>query len=120
MNQDGTMEYKELPLCIPVGGLIQSFSADRTREFDKNGIGVTLYFKLLKSFTCLMIFFACVSASYGYFYFSGSAGNAESETNYLAKFLLGNIGESSRICVEQDIARCDFMKIVCPSGTLIS
>lgn len=83
------------------------------------GIGVSLYFKLLKSLTCLMIFFSFLSGTYGYYYFSGSVGDSESQTNFLAKFLLGNIGESTRICVEQDVTRCDYMKVVCSSGTLI-
>lgn len=58
-EKDGTVEFQKLPLSTPIGGMMTSIfnSEPKWVQFDQLGLGVTLYFKMIK----IMIFILCIS-----------------------------------------------------------
>ena len=87
---------------------------------DQLGVGVTLYFKMVK----VMIIILCISTVLSFPYmFTFSSGNEANTVMGLDKMLgtfsLGNIGQSKDMCSMQDINNCDTIDIKCPENTQI-
>lgn len=84
-------EPKKLSLCSSTGRLAES--NDLINNFDELGIGISLYFKLLKSLIVFFIFCSILSSPLSYIYSTGSV--AESQVgvkSILAAWTLGNLG----------------------------
>ena len=106
-----------IPLCINTGSLMSS-----TKELfglDELGIAVSIYFKLLKSLT--IFFTLCSVVCIPLIYFYGCGDNAKQATGqlqqYLSQWTLGNLGESSQVCKENNLRLYNTMTLWCPSGT---
>lgn len=100
-------EHRKLPACTDVGDLMDQKlgKEDKEYDFDALGVGVTIYFKLLKSFIIFLVISTILAIPLYYFY---SRGNFASQSNsaaerILAKYSLGNLGESSVKCTKKDI-----------------
>ena len=76
-----------------------------TKVFDQLGIGVSIYFKILKAMTYLMLVCTIASAPLYYFYSKGTVSEMASGNidKILSSFTLGNIGESSVRCLKDNI-----------------
>ena len=120
MTRPGSKEPCELPFCINTGTLGWG---DKTKMFglDKLGIAVSIYFKLLKSFIIFFLVCTLTACPLYYFYSSGNmsqqaAGQLQA---YLSEWTLGNLGESSLVCKQNNLRLYDTLTLWCPSGTKI-
>lgn len=109
-------------MCTPIGQLMTPMLKEEPQweQFDQLGIGVSLYFKMIK----VMIYILCISTlltfPYLFAFNSGSeADNATGLDKMLGAWSLGNIGQSLDMCVKQDINNCDTVDIRCPDNTEI-
>jgi hypothetical protein len=94
----------------------------QTRVFDQLGVGVSLYFKLLKAILLLIGICTVMSMPLYYFY---SCGKLYEQASSLAErtvtyFSLGNIGESSVRCTKGNIRYEDDLSLFCPADTSIA
>jgi hypothetical protein len=114
-------ESREIPLCIDTGRLLTS-SDKKLFGLDELGMGVSIYFKLLKS---LVIFFVlCTMLCLPLLYFYGCGDMSKQANGYiqqrLGEYTLGNLGESSQVCKSNNLRVYDTVRLWCPSGTKIS
>jgi hypothetical protein len=98
MNQKHprTNEEELVPLCIPTGNLPYE-KTDKIDNFDEHGIGVSIYFKLLKSFMAFMTWCLIINLPLIFIYSQGSVWSIQSgiTQQILGRQTLGNLGESS-------------------------
>lgn len=114
-------ETKKLSIWVDTGRLAKT-STKRIYGLDELGIGVSIYFKLLKS----IIFFFCVCFIINipllFIYASGEASDQVTSQlqQMVSKSFLGNIGEQfSDICAKMDIKRSSTLDLRCPPGQKI-
>mmetsp|Transcript_511 Transcript_511/g.524 ORF Transcript_511/g.524 Transcript_511/m.524 type:complete len:90 (-) Transcript_511:3636-3905(-) len=88
-----------MPLCINTGRLMNSSNKEQY-GLDDLGMGVSIYFKLLKSMIIFFIFCSVISSPLYYFYSSGDISQQATGSlqMQLSEFSLGNLGESSFMC----------------------
>ena len=90
-------------------------------DFDQLGLGLTLYFKVIKVLIIVILFATVVSAPYMAAFTSGNESlNWTGNEAMFGRFSLGNIGQSLDLCVKQDINSCDTVNITCPDNTQMS
>lgn len=115
-----------VPLCTPVGSLADLYHLDENKEkepvvFDQLGLGVTLYFKLVKVMICVLFVSSILMLPYLIVFKQGSeASFAEGMDKILGSFSLGNIGQSLDMCVSTDINNCDTIDLICPDDTTMA
>lgn len=86
--------------------------------FDQLGLGVTLYFKMIKVMIFLLILASLLSLPALIAFNSGNeAQTAQGLDKIFGAFSLGNIGQNKDMCLFQDINNCDTIHIHCPKGT---
>ena len=116
------MTLEKLPLSTPIGEMMGAVFTDQPKwvPFDQLGLGVTLYFKMIK----IMIIILGLSTLFCLPYMLVFAQGNEAQTAtgldaMLGSFSLGNIGQSKDMCSMQDINNCDTIDIKCPTHTEI-
>ena len=87
-------KYKTLPLCKTKVGCYCCCRGKTRSDLADLGIGITVYFKMLKFLMCLYLWMAFLSIPAYYFYYTGNeSGIKETSLKYaLSVFSLGNIG----------------------------
>ena len=88
---------------------------------DELGLGVSIYFKLLKSLVLLMLFMAFFQIPVMFIYGSGGMTKANN-TDFMSYFSLGNIGQSQEQCWQGNYNRGypnrdEKVIFQCPGGT---
>lgn len=65
-EEDGTASFEKLPLCTPIGQLLTPMMSDvpHWEDFDQLGIGVTLYFKMIKIMIYILIISTLLALPY--------------------------------------------------------
>ena len=126
-DANGIPLYEKLSLCTNVGWLFTPFynmlkgQNQKYEDFDQLGLGLTLYFKMIKVLMVVLLFATLISAPYMAAYASGTeALNWTGNEALFGKYSLGNIGQSLDLCVKQDINSCDTVNITCPDNTQMS
>ena len=122
-EQDGTIRFEKLPLCTPVGEIMTSAFIEDPEwvPFDQLGIGVTLYFKMVKIMIIILTFATILCLPYMFVFAKGNeATTAMGLEHMFGTYSLGNIGQSKDKCSFQDINNCDNIVIRCPNNTIIS
>jgi len=90
MKIDGKLE--KIPLCINSGSLRLNQNAKKELYgIDELGLGVSLYFKLLKSLVFFFVVVAIINIPIYYIYSQGEMKKA-STTSWLSYLTIGNIG----------------------------
>ena len=77
---------------------------------DELGLGVSLYFKLLKSLTFFFILLSVINIPIYYIYFYGDM-RISSTTTWLSYLTIGNIGQTSEYCVQNNLQYYDLQMI---------
>jgi len=113
-------EPQPIPLCIDTGRLMSS-SDKKIFGLDSLGMGISIYFKLLKSMVVFFILCCIIYSPLFYFYSCGEVSKQATGTlqMQLSEWTLGNIGESSYSCKQRNVKIFDTIDLWCPSGTLI-
>ena len=70
---------------------------------DQLGIGISIYFKLLKSMICLLLVSFVICIPIMTIYASDPLSNQGSLQKYVSATFLGNLGEYSHRCMKLDI-----------------
>jgi len=102
-GSDGNIKFTQLPWGISIGGLYNNVFYDDValNDFDQLGLGVTLYFKVIKALGIFMIFATLMSLPYMMKYKSGDfANSATGNDKIFGSYSLGNIGQSQERCVK--------------------
>jgi hypothetical protein len=86
-------EPSKIPLCISTGRLAKR-RGDLIYGMDTLGIGVSIYFKLLKSLIYFLLFSLCIIVPLMYLYSCGEKGD-HNHTSTLAYLTLGNLGQKT-------------------------
>ena len=91
---------------------------------DQLGIGVSIYFKLLKSIIILFIICFTFAIPLLSIYWKGAAATSVDSLfqNLLARSFLGNIGESRNLCKKVDLVKKGDdaqIEMRCPDGAFI-
>ena len=101
-EEDGTITFEKLPLGTPIGEMMSSMIQDKPHwvPFDQLGLGVTLYFKMIKVMIIILVAATLFSLPYLFVFASGTeAGDtATGMDKMLGSFSLGNIGQSKDLC----------------------
>eukprot|EP00347_Sterkiella_histriomuscorum_P019500 403341392 len=86
------------------------------------GVGVTVYFKMLKFMMILFLWFTILSIPALLFYYSGNQIQKDkiSIKNILSAFSLGNIGQASNTCNYGNLDNQDHVNLFCSYGVLDS
>jgi len=113
-------EHRQIPLCVDTGRLMTS-SGKELFGLDELGIAVSIYFKLLKSLTIFFVICSVVSVPLYFLYGCGDMSKQATGMvqQYLSEWTLGNLGESSQVCKQNNLRLYDTMTLWCPSGTRI-
>lgn len=92
------LDYEEFPICTEIGAL--GSVSDHKNAFDKElGIGITVYFKMLRFLGLMFTLFTALSIPT--FIICGIHGKSNSSAkkvgvgNIISSFSIGNVGESS-------------------------
>lgn len=88
---------------------------------DELGIGVSIYFKLLKSLIAFFVFCSVICSPLYYLYSCGdmSAQATGDLQKALGEWTLGNLGESTKVCKSNNLRVYDTLTLWCPAGTNI-
>ena len=94
-----------IPICKSRTGWHCCCRGCRKSDLSDLGVGVTVYFKMLKYLMLLFLWFTILSIPAMIFYESGDQVKTEklSLKNILSSFSLGNIGQASSSC-DYDLA----------------
>ena len=114
-----TDQSHKVPLCESTG----SFATEQeVSAIDEFGVGVSLYFKLLKSMVSFFFFCAVLSSPILYIYSCGTVSQDSTAMfdKFLTMFTLGNLGESGAKCIQANIKIQDSITLHCPSGSTLS
>ena len=117
---DGTVAFEKLPLSTKVGNLLTPAIEENPtyEQFDQLGLGVTLYFKMIKVMIVVMILCSLLALPYMLVFKSGKEANMWTANDKVyGSWSLGNIGQNLDMCVKQDINNCDTVDIICPENT---
>ena len=113
LNINGKRE--KIPLCMPTGRLAKI----RTKQMygmDELGLGISIYFKLLKSITLLMVVLSLITFPVFYIYGAGQMKEA-SNTSWLSYLAIGNIGQTQQQCNQNNFEIYSDIYLQCPGGT---
>ena len=72
--------------------------AARESEFEKFGVGITVYFKFLKYMACIFFLLTILSLPSMVFYFNGTAIPDYSISSIATSLSLGNLGQAQKVC----------------------
>jgi len=107
------MQNKRLSYCFPTGSLSCTRKVD-DRAGKKLGLGVSIYFKQMKSLIWLFIILSIISIpSYVLYYYAGSTEIKDSKT-FFSTMTLGNIGQIEHTCSQA--LYTDKLDLYCPFG----
>jgi len=105
---------------IPLGestGIFSPRAGEPNANLASLGRAVAMYFKFLKSLVVLMLFFVLLCVPLYVLY---GAGEVQTEmTSYLTTLTLGNLGDTSFLCAQQDLRAQQTMALECPEGALL-
>lgn len=122
-NEDDKMILEPLPMSTKVGTLFENVFKDKPEfyPFDQLGLGVTLYFKMIRLLIIVLVISTFLAMPYMFVYNSGNeAKTAQDMDKKLGAWSLGNVGQSLDKCVMQDIEKCDTVDIHCPEDSEIT
>ena len=113
-------EPRKIRLCQQTGSLLSSFKR-KLDALDELGIGVSIYFKLLKSLVAFFAFCSVICTPLYYLYSCGdmSAQATGDLQKALGEWTLGNLGESTKVCKSNNLRVYDTLTLWCPAGTNI-
>lgn len=123
-HEDGTLSFEKLPLMSSTGYLLTPMFRDADKQeyvpFDQLGLGVTLYFKMIRMMAYVMVVATLLSFPYMFVYKMGDEANSAMDMDKMfGAWSLGNIGQSLDMCVKQDINSCSTIDIICPHNSEI-
>lgn len=111
---------RKIPLSEPTGKLGGKKDAE-VNSFEELGIGVSLYFKILKRMTIFFFVASILSSPLAFIYSRGEV--AENSSNSLAKIFsrwtLGNLGDDQVKCYQTDVTNFNSIQLWCPAGSKI-
>lgn len=113
-ESDGTVTFEKLPMGTPIGEMMTNMFTDKPHwvPFDQLGLGVTLYFKMIKIMIIILSAATLFSLPYLFVFATGNeAANSSGMDYLLGSYSLGNIGQSKDMCTMQDINACDSIHI---------
>ena len=123
-EEDGTITFEKLPLGTPIGEMMSLMIDDKPQwvPFDQLGLGLTLYFKMIKIMIIILVVATLFSLPYMFVFNSGNEATDTSTgmDSILGSFSLGNIGQSKDLCASQDINSCDTIDLKCPDFSEIT
>jgi len=100
--------------------LVRKGGMETMTDIDQLGLGVSMYFKIIKSLIMLLVIATLLSLPYLNVYMSGDQASTASGTDKtLGVYSLGNIGQSLEKCISQDIMACNTISILCPDHSII-
>lgn len=117
---DGTVVFEKIPLNTGIGGLFHQMITQEPQwvPFDQLGLGVTLYFKMIKVMIYVLVAATLLSIPILITFSSGNEAQvALGLDQAFGRFSIGNIGQSKDMCIFQDINNCDTIHIHCPKNT---
>lgn len=118
-------EKKCFPVCAsPIGRLTKFKNKDSEEIFFEEtfGVGIMVYFRLLKAFACMFLMFTLVSLPPLIMYAAGTddADGTFNSKNTFSQFSLGNLGGSSKTCAVGDVGATGELgeaTLLCQFGT---
>lgn len=108
-----------IPVCHNIGALSDMKNKDKVYLMDSLGMGVSMYFKLLKALIRFYIFVIICSLPIFYLYYQGEYRNSSSSSKFIG-FTLGNLGGGNTICSEGNIRLYDKVELKCYENQLLS
>lgn len=98
-QRDEAGEMKPFEFCATDLGCHTCIKSQRKSDFSDFGIGITLYFKMIKYLIYLFLILSMLSVPVFIIYWSGNETEIQfTSKQALSSFTLGNIGESEQIC----------------------
>jgi len=81
-------------------------------------MGVSIYFKQLKSLICLFFIFSLISVpSFILYYYGGDTTTVKDSKTLFSTFTLGNIGQTERVCSQSTYENAH-VKLFCGYGVI--
>ena len=87
--------------------------------FDKHGMALSIYFRLLKAAIYFFCFATVLSIPQLFILAGGQASNEVNNAldKTLSKISIGNLGQAQKVCFKNNVKVYDKMTVFCPSGT---
>ena len=127
---NGDKNFTKFPICYPTGSFFSlgyeslkkkilggdRYEEDDYNQFDQLGLGITMYFKIIKSLIMVLILATILSLPYMTVFTHGElAASANGMDKTYGQYSLGNIGHNNPLrCISQDVMACNTVDIVCP------
>lgn len=108
-----------IPLSVPTGAFSRKVKDEIFDGIDELGMGVSIYFKLLKAVIFIYLVCSIVSLPLYYIYSCGedSTSSSQSIMSYLT---LGNLGQNQIQCNQANLRFTNSITLRCPSNTVMA
>lgn len=116
-HYDENGKGKKISLCLDIG-VLRHTGKDKKYTFDVLGVGISVYFKLLKGLTRVLFALCILSLPLFYIYSCGNS-NSDAYTSVYIPTMLGNLGQNENKCMQQNLRKYKNINVQCAKGSII-